>query len=165
MLSVIKSRKSVRRWKDQPIGNADLRELLEAAMCAPSAGDERAWAFIAMDRKETLEAYAQTSRNIAIIRNASAAILICRDVSAEKYANLSIYDCSAATENILLAAHSKGLGAVWGHVFPESVDAVRELLKLPEHIVPFAVVPIGVPAETPKAVDRYDEKKTHWNQW
>jgi len=166
MLEILNTRRSVRAFKDDPVSDGDIRDILEAAMNAPSAGDERAWQFIVLKDRGLREEYAKLNRNVPSIRQSPAAIVVCGDTHAEKYPGLSLYDCGAATENILLAIHTKGLGGFWGHVFPETVESNRKLLGLPAHIVPYSVVPFGVPLNgIPAAKTRYDESRVHHDGW
>jgi nitroreductase len=166
MLEILNTRRSVRAFKSDPIPEKDIRDILEAAMNAPSAGDERAWQFVILKEQAFREEYAKLNRNVPSIRQSPVAIVICGDTSREKYPGLYVYDCGAATENILLAIHAKGLGGFWGHVFPETVANNRMLLNLPEHIIPYSVVPFGTPLNgLPPAKTRYDESRIHLNGW
>jgi nitroreductase len=103
----------------------------------------------------------------AMSREAAAAILVCGDVTLERYADNWPLDCSAATQNLLLALHALGLGAVWAGVFPGDAicEAFQELFGLPDHVVPLAYVPIGYPASASPTVDRYREDRVHRNRW
>jgi nitroreductase len=102
-----------------------------------------------------------------MVKEASAAILVCGDLRLEKYKDHWVQDCSAATQNLLLAAHAKGLGAVWVGIYPteERVMRMRRLLGLPSHVVPLCLVPLGYPAEQIPRVDRYDPSRVHYNRW
>ncbi|HTF99467.1 MAG TPA: nitroreductase family protein [Nitrospirota bacterium] len=163
MLDMIKTRRSVRKFKPDPMSDKDIRDLLEAAMNAPSAINEQAWQFVVMSGK-VLDEYLSINRNTP--KSAPVAILVCQDLSAEKAKGYSVQDCAAATQNILLAAHAKSLGAVWTTVFPNNVAATRALLKIPDTVLPFSCVPVGVPAEgTRDTASRFDEKKVHRQTW
>ncbi|HOV13797.1 MAG TPA: nitroreductase family protein [Spirochaetota bacterium] len=165
MLEIIKSRRSVRSYENKSISKDDLKELLEAGMYAPSAGNEQAWQFIVLEG-EVLKKYLELNKNVP--QSAPFGILVCMDWSQEKYKgmNMPFVDCAAATQNILLLAHSKGLGAIWTAIFENVKSEVKKLLNLPEHIEPFSFIPVGYSKEnnreTPK---RYDEKKIHYNKW
>ena len=165
MLEMINTRRSVRKFKADSISDQDIREILEAGMNAPSAGNEQPWHFVVL-KGDTLQKYLEINKNAP--KGSSVGILVCADPNLEKFKgmNLSIVDCSAAVENMLLAVHAKGLGAVWTAVFANVADEVKTLLNLPEHILPFAFLPIGCPAAPPaKAVSRYDESRVHHNTW
>ena len=163
MLNVINTRRSTRQWSSREVDKKDVTEILEAAMNAPSAGNEQAWQFVVLSGK-TLTDYLAVNGNCP--KGSPVGILVCGDKKAQKYEGFYLYDCCAAIENILLAVHAKGLGAVWTAVFPNNVSKIRQLLGLPEHIVPVSFVPIGHPqGKQPPADSRYDESKVHQNAW
>ena len=162
MLELIMSRRSVRKFQAKAVSEQDITDLLKAAMNAPSAGNEQAWQFVIL-QGEAFDAYLDINRNTP--QGAPVGILVCEDRSAEKYQGYAVQDCAAAVENILLAAHAKGLGSVWTAVFPNNAAAVKQLLGLPEHVAPFACLPIGYPDQTVNAADRYDAAKVHRNTW
>ncbi len=103
----------------------------------------------------------------AMLKQASTAVLVCGDIGLEKHKGYWVLDCAAATQTILLAAHAKGLGAVWCGVYPteDRVESLRKLLKLPGHIMPFSLIPLGFPAEEKKPVERFDASRIHENKW
>lgn len=102
-----------------------------------------------------------------MLKEADKAILVCGDLHLEKFKGYWMIDCAAATENILLAAHSLGLGACWLGMYPREgrVAGMRKLLQLPSFIVPFALISLGFPAETKSVEDRYNPLRIHRNQW
>jgi nitroreductase len=163
VLDVIVSRRSVRKWKPDAVSDGDIKDILEAAMNAPSAVDEQAWQFVVLSG-QVLEDFVKI--NVNTPRHAPAAILVCGDKKQDKMGGLYLQDCCAATENILLAIHAKGLGGVWTTVFPNSIPGIQKLLNLPDHVVPISCVPFGYPRATPPApTSRYDESKVHRNGW
>jgi nitroreductase len=163
----ILSRRSVRAYTDQAVSDALVTALLRAAMAAPSAGNQRPWQFVVVRDRTVLEALAAANPYGGMAREAPLAVIVCGDPSSKDHAEFWVQDCSAATENLLLAAHAVGLGAVWCGTFPleERMVRVRAAVGLPESIVPFAVVPIGYPAERPAPVDRYDADRVHFDHW
>jgi nitroreductase len=166
-LQAIKTRRSIRKFLDKPVSGEIIRELLEAAMFAPSAGNEQTWQFIVLDDRKFLDEVPSICATASMCRQAPLAILVCDDSSLEKYSGFWVQDCSAAVENLLLAAHALGLGAVWIGVYPlqDRVDAFRRRLGLPEEINPFALVALGYPNEAPAAPNRYREERVHYNGW
>ncbi len=165
MLEIINTRRSVRKFTDKPVSEQDIRDILEAAMNAPSAGNEQAWQFVVITEDEIKTKYAAFNPNAVYVKNAPVSILICGDIAAQKYAGYYVHDCSAATENMLLAIHSKSMGGVWCNVFPDAVTGIRKLLNLPDSIVPFSIVPFGYTEKLPKYETRFDMKKIHYNIW
>jgi nitroreductase len=163
MLKTINTRRSVRKFKSTPVSDKDIHDLLEAAMNAPSAVNEQAWQFVVMSGK-VLDDFLAINGNTP--KTAPVAILVCQDLAAEKAKGYSVQDCAAATQNILLAAHAKGLGTVWTTVFPDNVKALKSLLNIPESVRPFSCVPVGYSAEGEKnTTSRFDEKKIHRQSW
>ncbi len=166
-LQAIKTRRSIRKFLDKPVSREISRELLEAAMFAPSAGNEQPWQFIILDEREFLDKVPNICATASMCRQSPLAILVCGDSSLEKYPKFWVQDCSAAIENLLLAAHDRGLGGVWVGIYPlnDRIEAFRRLLGLPEEITPFALVALGYPNEAPAAPKRYREERVHYNGW
>jgi len=161
------SRRSVRRYTAEDVDDEDVRKLLEAAMAAPSAGNERPWHFVVVRDKETLQRLMEVHPHANALKECAGAILVCGDPSLERYPGFWPQDCSAATENILIMAVELGLGAVWLGTYPieERVDGMRRALGIPATIVPFALVPFGHPAEETKPIDRFDATRVHEERW
>ena len=103
----------------------------------------------------------------AMLKQANTAILVCGDSTLEKHKGYWLLDCAAATQNLLIAAHAKGLGAVWCGVYPseDRVVNLKKLLNLPENIVPFSLIPLGFPDEVKEAGERFDNSRVHENHW
>lgn len=163
----ILTRRSIRKFKDKPVPKDFVTRILEAAMHAPSAGDEEPWHFIIINDKQTLEKVSLISESAKYVNKAPMAILVCGDLNLEEYKGYWMQDCSAAVQNMLLAAHDMGLGAVWTAVYPmeDRIRLFRKLLNFPINVVPLALVPIGYPDEPCIREERYDEERVHHNQW
>lgn len=166
-MDAILGRRSVRRYTDRPVAEAAVTDLLRAAMAAPSAGNQQPWQFVVVRDRKILEDLAAANPYGGMARDAQLAVVVCGDPGERAHGEFWIQDCSAATQNLLLAAHATGLGAVWCGTYPleERVVRVRAALNLPDEIVPFAVVPVGYPAEEPVSVDRYDSRRIHFDRW
>jgi nitroreductase len=166
-LEAISTRRSVRSFTSKPIAKEIVEELLRAAMSAPSAGNEQPWQFVVIDERKKLDRITDANPNAKMCKEAQAAILVCGDTTKEKYPGFWVQDCSAAAQNILLAAHEKGIGSVWTGVYPikERVEGFRKLLSLPENVIPFCLVPLGYPAKQAPQVDRFQKDRVHHNGW
>jgi nitroreductase len=167
-LESIRTRRSVRRYKSQDVPEDVIQKILAAGMSAPSAGNAQPWHFIVITEKHMLEAAARISPYAKMVKDAPVAILVCGNLQLEKFAGFWVQDCSAATQNMLLAANALGLGAVWTGIYPiqDFVDGFKTLFKLPENIIPLALVPIGYPAhEYRRKDDRFKEDRIHYNTW
>lgn len=166
-LEAIFTRRSVRHFKPDPVADEDLRDLLRAGMQAPSAKNEQPWHFVVIDDPDLLHAIPDFHPHAKMLMEAPLAILVCSDRKLETKRASWLQDCSAATENILLAAHAKDLGAVWLGIFPDSerVFGMQDLVNLPKDVRPVSLVAIGHPVLQPEPVDRFKEERVHLNRW
>ncbi|HGJ63854.1 TPA: nitroreductase family protein [bacterium] len=166
-MEAILTRRSIRRYTDKKVSDEIVKELLEAGMSAPSAGNEQPWHFVAITDHKILDEIPKIHPHSGMLKEAPLAILICGDESLQKYQGYWVQDCSAATENILIAANAIGLGGVWLGVYPieDRVVGIRKLLGMPEKVIPFALLSIGYPAEQKPPANRYDESRVHYNIW
>ena len=166
----ILTRTSVRSYLSREVEEQKTELLLRAAMSAPSGHDRRPWAFVVVNYREMLNRLAAALPNAKMLTEAPMAIIVCGDLTRVAEGEGSAYwiqDCSAAAENILLAAHALGLGAVWTGVYPkmQRVNAVKEILGMPEHIMPLNVIPIGYPKEQNVHKEKWDPGNIHYNLW
>ena len=163
VLENIFARKSVRKFTSEPVSDKQVETLLRAAMAAPSAKNGQPWRFVVVNDKDKL-ASMDKQLPYARLDTAPMAIVVCDDLSG--YKKFWTDDCSAATENLLLAAEAMGLGAVWTAASDEERSGiVREALGLPENIHPLCVVPVGHPDGDFQPKDKWDPSKIHYNQW
>lgn len=166
----IMTRVSVREFTGEKISDEQIDTLMRAAMSAPSAINKQPWAFIVVTDEDKIAELGKALPYSRCSNHPAVAIIPCGDLSKAiegEMAGFWINDVSAATENLLLAAHAMGLGAVWTGLHPDMNRArmVQELLGLPEHVIPLCVVPVGVPAEHPEVKDKYRPDNIHYNQW
>jgi len=164
-LSALFSRRSVRAYTGEPVSEADVRALLEAGMAAPSASNRKPWHFVAVTERAQLQRLASIHPYGKMLSSSGLCIGVCgdRDISPDFW----VQDCSAATENILVAAAMLGLGAVWLGVHP-SAERERELkqfLGIPESVGLLCLIAAGHPAERPDARTQYDEHRVHRGRW
>jgi len=166
-LDAIHTRRSVRKHQDRPVPEELVQKLLAAAMSAPSARNAQAWQFVVIDDRSMLAEIAEITPNAGMARQAPLAILVCGDLDLEKSSGYWVVDCSAAVQNMLLAAHSLGLGAVWTGVYPRQrrMNGLRRLTGLPDGVMPHSLVVLGYPAEQPPPEDRYRADRVHRNHW
>jgi nitroreductase len=169
-LTTIFQRKSVRHYQNKPLTREQLETLLRAGMAAPTAADKRPWAFLAIEDPTQLKVLAQILPFGKMLEKAGGAIVVCGLPSKSMPGIESQYwiqDCSAASENILLAAEAMGLGGVWIGVYPvqERVTKLKQALKLPENVIPLNVLSLGYPTGEEKPKQKYLPANIHWNQW
>jgi nitroreductase len=166
----IGTRHSVRQFTGEPVQEDDLDTILHAAMAAPSAVNVQPWAFICVTDRVILDTLCAELPYAKMLDKAGSAIIVCglpgKDTQIAK--DFWPLDCAAATENILLAAHALGYGAVWTAVYPDNnrITAVRAICKIPETSIPFNVIPIGVPTNpNTRPVNKYRPENIHRNVW
>jgi len=166
-IEAILSRRSIRKYSNKSISDSLIKELIKIGMSAPSAGNEQPWHFIVISDPQILKKIPIFHPHSQMLKEANAAITVCLDTKFETYKGMGFQDCSAATENILIAIHAKGLGGVWLGIYPreERINGMRQLLNIPEHVVPFSLISIGYPAEYKQREDRYKDSRVHYNQW
>ena len=165
----IMTRTSIRQYKDQPVEQEKIDIMLKAAMAAPTAVNLQPWHFIVITDKQTIGLLSGKQPT-----NAPLLIAMCGDTDKTstpdgkmKLPDFWVEDVSAATENLLLAAHALGLGAVWTGVYPamERVAEVANVLNCPNNIVPVAVVRVGYPDESPAPKDKFKEENISYNKF
>ena len=167
IFEAIHTRRSIRQFAGGDISEDVLRKILSAAMCAPSAGNAQPWQFVVLRDRALLDRIPQIHPHAQMTKQASLGILICGDLRLEKYKGFWVEDCSAATQNLLLAAHGAGLGAVWTGIHPDAARtaAFQAEFALPEQVIPFAFVPMGPPAQLLARKDIFLPERVHLNGW
>lgn len=167
LFEALYTRRSIRKYQDRPVPREAVQRLIGAAMMAPSAGDARPWHFIVLEGFEAVAKLAQALPHAEMAKAAPLAVLICADPSLEKFPGCWMLDCSAAAQNMLLAAHGLGLGAVWVAIWPfeDFVKGARACFGIPDSIQPLAAIVAGYPAESVPSEDRYDPSRVHSGGW
>ena len=170
MLETIMTRTSIRQYTDQPVEKEKIEAMLRAGMAAPTAVNAQPWHFVVVSDKAKLGELAAANPRAGMLKSAPLAIVVCGDMTKAmegKGRQFWIQDCSAATENILLAAHAQGLGAVWTALYPmeERIQPVSEALKLPDTLIPLCTVVIGYPAEQPEPKDKWKPENVSYNEF
>ena len=168
-LQFIFNRRSTRVFKPGKVSEATITQLLQAAMAAPSAVAQDPWRFVVVQSPETRAVLAPELSNGGMLNSAALCITVCADLTAAHDQQLSyaLQDCSAAIENLLLAATALGLGACWLGVHPREnrMARLRELLALPAQILPVACLAIGHPGEEKSPRTRFNPDHVHWDKW
>ncbi len=169
VLDNIMTRTSIRLYQSRAVESEKVEQILKAGMAAPSALNRQPWTFVVVDDKETLQKlFVNHPRKT--LTSAPMAIVVCGDMTKAikgEGREFWVQDASAATQNILLAAHALGLGAVWTGVYPlaERVEATRSILGLPEYITPLDIILVGYAAESPAPKDKWNPENVHYNRW
>lgn len=165
MLENLLDRRSIRKYKSDPLPEPLVTQLLTAAMYAPSARDQRPWHFIAVDDRAVLSEIIRNHPYAAFLAQAPMVVVVCgdSDISGDYWP----VDCAAATQNLLLAAHELGLGSCWCGVYPrpERREALDRIFRLPKSIHSFSLVVLGYPAEQRPRPERFDRSRVHRNAW
>jgi nitroreductase len=168
-LTAILTRRSIRDYTPHPVPEELIKLLLEAGQAAPSAFNERSTEFVVINDKKVLEEIAKVNPASLQLKKASVAIVVCGNQAKEKFKGQGYWqlDGAVASENIFIAAHALGLGAVWTAIYPypDRISKVQKLLGLPTEVIPLNVIPVGYPAEKKVRENLYDASRVHTNKW
>lgn len=166
-IGVIHQRTSIRSFSDEPVSREQLETIVKAGMAAPSAMNKQPWKFIVIEDKDILRDLGKDIKTSKMVQQASAAIIVCGDLQKAGEGWLQQYwiqDCSAASQNILLAVTDLGLGAVWTSVYPaeDRMEIVSGILNLPEHLIPLNIIPVGHLKEVKEPMDKWNAENVQW---
>ena len=179
-MDVIMARTSIRNFTGDPVSKEQLETILKAGMAAPTAMNVQPWRFVVVTDKDKIASVFGAGPRSGMFTTAGAVIVVCGettfmrkpfgqpDAPETEQPNMFWYeDCSAAAENILLAATAMGLGAVWTAGYPaqERIAPIAEALGIPANVLPLCIIPVGVPAEDPAPKDKWKPENIHWEQW
>lgn len=167
VIEAIMTRRSIREYTEEPVTDEQVQTLLEAAMAAPSANNKQPWHYLVIKDNTTLRKIKTVHPYAAMAEKAPLAILVCGDLNIDHVKGYLTVDCAAATQNILLAAHSMGLGTVWCGVYPrqQRIDAFRKMFDLPQYILPVSFIVVGHPAEKKDAATRFMNDRVKYEKW
>ncbi|MBQ8153618.1 MAG: nitroreductase family protein [Prevotella sp.] len=171
VLENIMTRTSIRAYeKDKPVEQEKVEKMLRAGMAAPTAVNKQPWHFVVLNERSVIDSLAAVNPNKEKMLQSPLIIVVCGDMTKAMEGDARqfwIQDTSAATENILLAAHAMGLGAVWTALYPnqERVKEAARVLGLPDQIIPLCAVVIGYPAENPEPKDKWQESNVSYNKF
>lgn len=168
VINNILKRTSVRSYEDRAVESEKVEKLLRAGMAAPTAVNKQPWHFIVITDKNQLQKLSEANPNAGMAAKAPLAIVVCGDMDKALEGDARefwVQDCSAATENILLAATGMGLGAVWTGTYPskERCAAVADVLRLPETLIPLNTIVIGYPDTEPTPKDKWKKQNISYN--
>ena len=168
VLDNIATRTSVRDYEARPVEKEKIEKMLRAAMAAPTAMNKQPWHFVVVDQRNVLDALAGANPYAKMLKKAPLAIVVCGN--ADKMIegggrDFWIQDASAATENLLLAAHAMGLGAVWTGAYPseERCISISKVLSLSDNLIPLNMIVVGYPAEHPQPKQKFKEENISYN--
>lgn len=166
-LDAIHTRRSIRKFEQRTVPEELVERLLAAAMQAPSARNQQPWQFVVIDDHALLAKIPEFMPNASMVAQAPIAILVCGDLKLEKSEGYWVVDCAAAVQNMLLAAHALGLGAVWCGVYPRPnrMESLKQMLGLPEEVQAHSLVVFGYPDETVRPENRYRTDRVRRNRW
>jgi nitroreductase len=165
LIKTIFSRRSIRKYTKESVPEGHIKTLLEAAMAAPSASNKKPWHFVVVTERGTLDLLANAHQYAKMLHEAPLCIIVCGDESvAQRFWQ---QDCSAATQNILLAAQALSLGSVWCGVYPSETRVLKisEILGIEPPVKPLNLIAIGYPAEEKEPRTQYDEAHVHIEKW
>ena len=167
MEDIILTRRSIRAFLPKKVEEEKIEYLLKAAFAAPSAKNIQPWHFIVIRDRKILDEIPKFHPYSKMLYEAPLAICVCGESAKDKFNGYWILDCSAASENILLAANSLGLGSVWLGVYPrqERINELKNLLEIPEDITPLSLLAIGYPNEEKPPSERFKKERIHKEKW
>lgn len=168
VLDNIATRTSVRDYEARPVEKEKIEKMLRAAMAAPTAMNKQPWHFVVVDQRNVLDALAGANPYAKMLKKATLAIVVCGNTDKMIEGggrDFWIQDASAATENLLLAAHAMGLGAVWTGAYPseERCISISKVLLLPDNLIPLNMIVVGYPAEQPQPKQKFKEENVSYN--
>lgn len=163
----IMKRGNTRRFKDDPVSEEAVQQILKAAMQARTAGGQTPWHFMVVRNQALIKALAHNSMTAGPIRKAPVVLLLLGDERGLSFPDYWTMDLAAAAENILIEAEHLGLGTQWINVYPypDRLRQIRQLFELPVEVTPFCLIPIGYPADKPIRIDHFDESRIHYDSF
>lgn len=166
-IDTIYDRRSIRKYIDKPVNPDLIQEILRAGMFAPSGMNKQPWHFVVFDKKAEVEKLTQMHPYAVSLATAPACIMVCGDTDLEMAPGFYQVDCSAAIENMLLAANALGLDTCWMGIYPweDVMEKFSKTFDLPQNIKPFALIAIGYSAVKKERPERFDQSKIHYNKW
>ena len=163
----ILERRTIRKYSDKAISDETVTEIIRAGMYAPSAGNQQSWEFLIIRDRDKISKIKEFHPYAPMVESAGALILVCGNTNREVFEGYWVQDCSAAIQNMLLAAHDMGIGSVWLGIHPmaDRIDAAKKLFNLPSGIEPLSIISFGYPAEKIPMPERFNSNFIHIDKW
>lgn len=167
VIEAINTRRSIRKFTGEVISDENLNIILKAGFQAPSAHNYQSQEFIAIREKKVVQQISDGHKYAKMLVSAGCGIVVCGDKEKQPLNGLLVADCSASIENMLLAAHGLGLGAVWVGIHPVEAfeKLIAQVLNIPDNIIPVGMVVVGIKSEEKGSIEKYDEGKVHRDKW
>lgn len=161
------TRRSVRQYTAQKVEKSDITDIVKAGMFAPSARNQQIWEFVIITDKEKLTAIGERLETAPMAKTAAFGIAVCADLDRAASPAYWEQDCAAAMENMLLAVHAKGLGAVWIGMHPKEdrADIIKDICAIPENIKVHSLLIGGYPEKPASEAQRFHPEHIHENEW
>ena len=166
-MEAIFTRRSIRRFKNMPVSDEQIKLLMKAAFSAPSARNLQPWEFIVVTDSRRLCEMSDLAPGAKPLKEAALGIVVCANLKKNEQLEYCEQDLAAATENILLEANALGLGGVWigMHPTPGRAQRLKVVFQLPEYIFPLWMIAIGYPDEEGTVKDKFREEAIHYERW
>lgn len=154
IIEIIKSRRSIRKFRDEKIPPELVEKILEAGRWAPSGMNNQPWRFAVIEGQAMIDTFSKLTHYGKIVKSARLLIPVFLDNSAGYNRTKDVQAVGACLQNMLMEIHSAGLGAVWLGEILKSGDQIREVLGLDENLELMAVLAVGYPDEQPRVPER-----------
>lgn len=172
VIECIMTRASVRKYKSEPVNDSIITTVLKAGMAAPTAANQQAWHFVVITDKALKDTISDSFQWTKMVRDCGFAVVVCGDMTKlfdgdREESGFWTLDCSAASENMLLAAHALGLGGVWCGIYPEKdrMAKLSSILNLPPNLRPLNILSFGYPESAVAPKDKWDPRKVSYNRF
>ncbi len=169
-LECIMTRASVRSYTDRQVDDSTINKILRAGMAAPTAANQQPWQFVVVTEQNLKDSITAAFEYTKMVEHCSFAVVVCGDMDNLFQGDIPdggfwVEDCSAASENMLLAAHALGVGGVWCGIYPlkDRETRLRQILNLPANLTPLNVMAFGYPSAPVAPKDKWTPTKIHYN--
>ncbi len=172
IIDCIMTRASVRSYTDRQVDDSTVNKILRAGMAAPTAANQQPWHFVVITEQSLKDSITSAFEYTKMVEGCSFTVVVCGDMDNLFQGDIPdggfwVEDCSAASENMLLAAHALGVGGVWCGIYPlkDREQRLRDILNLPTNLTPLNVMAFGYPAQPVTPKDKWMPAKIHYNAY